>query len=270
MNMNLLLAKLTSFSQEGRRISQDNASRRILKVKELLETRNLCVRDRPSLRLKASKEEDPPAILSIAEEKAIARSTIRLLELRSKGESRIHELLESLDTEKTSGELTNRAILEDIFLVIKDVKRILPNKCIVGKHYVNFQIEPIGTAEEENEILKGALEKNIFLSKEEREYLFSIVKVENIDAKYSTLKTPKYLLPRLEIVPPVPSTSAGHNIFRKENEKVEIHINLTNEVKGKRFKRKGLRKAKRKIRKKKHSFIAQKREFQESDSQESY
>jgi hypothetical protein len=270
MNMNLLLAKLTSFSQEGQRISQDNANRRILRVKELLETRNLCVRDRHSLRLKASKEEDPPAILSIAEEKAIARATIRLLELRSKGESRIHELLESLDTEKTSGDLANRAILEDIFLVIKDVKRILPNKCIGGKHYVNFQLEPVGTAEEENEILKRALEKNTFLSKEEREYLFSIVKVENIDAKYSTLKTPKYLLPRLEIVPPVPSTSVGHNIFKRENEKVEIHINLTNEVKGKRFKRKGLRKAKRKIKKRKHSFITQKRDLQESDSQESY
>jgi hypothetical protein len=86
MNMNLLLAKLTSFSEEGRRISQDNANRRILKVKELLETRNLCVIDRPSLKLRASKEDEPPAILSIVEEKAIARATIRLLELRSKGE----------------------------------------------------------------------------------------------------------------------------------------------------------------------------------------
>ena len=101
MNMNQLIFKLTSFSQEGRKISQDNANRRILKVKELLETRNLCVVDRPSLRIRASKEDDPPAILSIAEEKAIARAMIRLLELRSKGESRIHELLESLDTEKT-------------------------------------------------------------------------------------------------------------------------------------------------------------------------
>jgi len=73
-----------------------------------------------------------------------------------------------------------------------------------------------------------------------------------------------------EIVPPVPSTSAGHNIFRKENDKFEIHINLTNEVKGKRFKRKSLRKAKRKVKKRKHSFIAQKQEHQESDSQESY
>jgi len=270
MNMNQLIAKLTSFSQEGRKISQDNASRRILKVKELLETRNLCVVDRPSLRIRASKEDDPPAILSIAEEKAIARATIRLLELRSKGESRIHELLESLDTEKTSGDLANRAILEDIFLVIKDVRRILPNKCLGGKHYVNFQIEPVGTTAEENEILKRALEKNIFLSKEEREYLFSIAKVENIDAKYSTLKTPKYLLPRQEITPSVPSTSAGHNIFRKENDKFEIHINLTNEVKGKGFKRKSLRKAKRKVKKRKHSFIAQKQEHQESDSQESY
>jgi hypothetical protein len=270
MNMNQLIAKLTSFSQEGRKISQDNANRRILKVKELLETRNLCVVDRPSLRIRASKEDDPPAILSIAEEKAIARATIRLLELRSKGESRIHELLESLDTEKTSGDLANRAILEDIFLVIKDVRRILPNKCLGGKHYVNFQIEPVGTTEEENEILKRALEKNTFLSKEEREYLFSIVKVESVDAKYSTLKTPKYLLPRPEIAPAVPSTAASHNIFRKENDKIEIHINLANEVKGKRFKRKSLRKAKRKVKKRKHSFIAQNQEHQESDSQESY
>jgi hypothetical protein len=270
MNTNLLLAKLTSFSEEGRRISQENANRRILKVKELLETRNLCVKDCSSLKLKASRENDPPAILSIAEEKAIARATIRLLELRSKGESRIHELLESLDTEKTSGDLTNRAILEDIFLVIKDVKRILPNKCIGGKHYVNFQIEPVGTAREENEILQRALEKNTFLSKEEREYLFSVVKVENIEAKYNALKIPKYLLPRPEIMPPVPSTSAGHNIFRKENEKFEIHINLTNAVKGKRFKRKGLHKAKRQVEKRKRSFTTQKQEPQESDSQESY
>jgi hypothetical protein len=266
MNMNLLLAKLTYFSQEGRRISQDNANRRILRVKELLETRNLCVTNRPSLRLKDSKEDDPPAILSIVEEKAIARASIRLLELRSKGETRLHELLESLDTEKTSGDLTNRAVLEDIFLLIKDVRRILPNKCVIGKHYVNFQIESIGTAEEENEILKRALEKNTFLSKEEREYLLSVVKLENIHERYSALKTPKYLLPRTEVTPPVPSTSVGHNIFRKENEKFEIHINLTNEVKGERFKRKGLHKAKRKIRKRKHSFIAQKRELQESDS----
>ncbi|MFN9942893.1 MAG: hypothetical protein ACK56I_25840, partial [bacterium] len=119
-------------------------------------------------------------------------------------------------------------------------------------------------------ILKRALEKNTFLSKEEREYLFSIVKVENVDAKYSTLKTPKYLLPRQEITPSVPSTSVGHNIFRKENDKFEIHINLTNEVKGKRFKRKGSHKAKRRVKKRKHSFIAQKQEHQESDSQESY
>jgi hypothetical protein len=135
---------------------------------------------------------------------------------------------------------------------------------------VNFQIEPVGTTEEENEILKRALEKNTFLSKEEREYLFSIVKVESVDAKYSTLKTPKYLLPRPEITPAAPSTSASHNIFRKENDKIEIHINLANEVKGKRFKRKSLRKAKRKVKKRKHSFIAQKQEHQESDSQESY
>ena len=252
MNMNQLIAKLTSFSQEGRKISQDNANRRILKVKELLETRNLCVIDRPSLRIRASKEDDPPAILSIAEEKAIARATIRLLELRSKGESRIHELLESLDTEKTSGDLVNRAILEDIFLVIKDVRRILPNKCLGGKHYVNFQIETIGSAEEENEILKSALEKNIFLSKEEREYLFSVVKVEDINQRYSALKTPEYLLPRPEIITPVSSTSVSHDIFRKENEKFEIQFNLTNEAKGKRFKQKSLHKAKRKIQKKKN------------------
>jgi hypothetical protein len=79
MNMNLLLAKLTSFSQEGRRISQDNANRRILRVKELLETRNLCVKDRPSLKLKASKEDDPPAILSIAEEKAWERGELSII-----------------------------------------------------------------------------------------------------------------------------------------------------------------------------------------------
>ena len=252
MNMNQLIAKLTSFSQEGRKISQDNANRRILKVKELLETRNLCVVDRPSLRIRASREDDPPAILSIAEEKAIARATIRLLELRSKGESRVHELLESLDTEKTSGDLANRAILEDIFLVIKDVRRILPNKCLGGKHYVNFQIEPIGTTEEENEILKRALEKNTFLSKEEREYLFSVIKVEDINQRYSALKTPEYLLPRPEIITPVSSTSVSHDIFRKENEKFEIQFNLTNEAKGKRFKQKSLHKAKRKIQKKKN------------------
>ncbi len=77
MNMNQLIAKLTSFSQEGRKISQVNANRRISKVKELLETRNLCVVDRPSLSIRASKVDDPPAILSIAEEKAIASATIR-------------------------------------------------------------------------------------------------------------------------------------------------------------------------------------------------
>ena len=115
MNMNQLISKLTSFSQEGRKISQDNANRRILKVKELLETRNLCVIDRPSLRIRASKEDDPPAILSIAEEKAIARATIRLLELRSKGESRIHELLESLDTEKTSSGDVKRGAKQSFF-----------------------------------------------------------------------------------------------------------------------------------------------------------
>ena len=76
--MNQLIAKLTSFSQEGRKISQDNANRRILRVKELLETRNLCVVDRPSLRIRASTEDDPPAILSIAEEKAIALSLIHI------------------------------------------------------------------------------------------------------------------------------------------------------------------------------------------------
>ncbi len=135
---------MTSFSEEGRRVNRDNAHRRILRVKELLETRNLCVIDRPSLRLKASNNDDPPAILSIVEEKAIARASIRLLELRSEGESRLHELLESLDTEKTSGDLTNRAVLEDIFLLIKDIRRILPNKCVMGKHYVNFQVETIG------------------------------------------------------------------------------------------------------------------------------
>ena len=252
MNMNQLIAKLTSFSQEGRKISQENASRRILKVKELLETRNPCVVDRPSLRIRASKEDDPPAILSIAEEKAIARATVRLLELRSKGEARLHELLESLDVEKTSEDITNRTTLEDIFLLVKDIKRILPNKCVIGKHYVNFQIETIGSAEEENEILKSALEKNIFLSKEEREYLFSVVKVEDINQRYSALKTPEYLLPRPEIITPVSSTSVSHDIFRKENEKFEIQFNLTNEAKGKRFKQKSLHKAKRKIQKKKN------------------
>jgi len=40
--------------------------------------------------------------------------------------------------------------------------------------------------------------------------------------------------------------------FRKENEKIEIQFNLTNEAKGKRFKQKSLHKAKRKIQKKKN------------------
>jgi hypothetical protein len=123
---------------------------------------------------------------------------------------------------------------------------------VIGKHYVNFQIETIGSAEEENEILKSALEKNIFLSKEEREYLFSIVKVEDINQRYSALKTPEYLLPRPEIITPVSSTSVSHDIFRKENEKFETQFNLTNEAKGKRFKQKSLHKAKRKIQKKKN------------------
>ncbi len=162
--------------------------------------------------------------------------------------------------------MTNRAILEDIFLLIKDVKRILPNRCVMRKPYVGFQVEPMGTAEEENEILKRALEKNTFLIKEEREYLLSVVKVENINERYDRFTAPKHLLPRPEIAPPVPSTSVGNNIFRKENEKFEIYINLTNEVKGEKFKRKGLLKAKRKIRKGKHSFIAQKQELQESES----
>jgi hypothetical protein len=252
MNIDRLLAKLTSFSPEGQRISPNNARRRILRVKELLETRNLCVKDIPSFRFTSRKDDDPPVILSIAEEKAIARASIRLLELRSKGGARIHELLESLDTEKTSEDMTNRTILEDIFLLIKDVRKILPNKCVMGKHYVNFQIETIGSAEEENEILKGALEKNIFLSKEEREYLFSVVKVEDINQRYSTLKPPEYLLPRPEIITPVPSTSMSHDTFRQESEKFEIQINLTNGVKGERFKRKGLHKAKRKVKKKKN------------------
>jgi hypothetical protein len=137
-------------------------------------------------------------------------------------------------------------------LLVKDIKRILPNKCVIGKHYVNFQIETIGSAEEENEILKNALEKNIFLSKEEREYLFSVVKVEDINQRYSALKTPEYLLPRPEIITPVSSTSVSHDIFRKENEKFEIQFNLTNEAKRKRFKQKSLHKAKRKIQKKKN------------------
>ena len=238
MSIDRLLAKLTSFSPEGQRISPNNARRRILRVKELLETRNLCVKDVPSFRLKTRKDDDPPVILSIAEEKAIARASIRLLELRSKGEARLHELLESLDVEKTSEDITNRTTLEDIFLLVKDIKRILPNKCVIGKHYVNFQIETIGSAEEENEILKSALEKNIFLSKEEREYLFSVVKVEDINQRYSALKTPEYLLPRLEIITPVSSTSVSHDIFRKENEKFEIQFNLTNEAKRKRSKKK--------------------------------
>jgi len=157
-----------------------------------------------------------------------------------------------LDVEKTSEDITNRTTLEDIFLLVKDIKRILPNKCVIGKHYVNFQIETIGSAEEENEILKSALEKNIFLSKEEREYLFSVVKVEDINQRYSALKTPEYLLPRPEIITPVSSTSVSHDIFRKENEKFEIQFNLTNEAKGKRFKQKSLHKAKRKIQKKKN------------------
>ncbi len=83
MSIDRLLAKLTSFSPEGQRISPNNARRRILRVKELLETRNLCVKDVPSFRLKTRKDEDPPVILSIAEEKAIARASIRLLELRN-------------------------------------------------------------------------------------------------------------------------------------------------------------------------------------------
>ena len=252
MSIDRLLAKLTSFSPEGQRISPNNARRRILRVKELLETRNLCVKDVPSFRLTTRKDDDPPVILSIAEEKAIARASIRLLELRSKGEARLHELLESLDVEKTSEDITNRTTLEDIFLLVKDIKRILPNKCVIGKHYVNFQIETIGSAEEENEILKSALEKNIFLSKEEREYLFSVVKVEDINQRYSALKTPEYLLPRPEIITPVSSTSVSHDIFRKENEKFEIQFNLTKEAKGKRFKQKSLHKAKRKIQKKKN------------------
>ena len=233
MSIDRLLAKLTSFSPEGQRISPNNARRRILRVKELLETRNLCVKDVPSFRLTTRKDDDPPVILSIAEEKAIARASIRLLELRSKGEARLHELLESLDVEKTSEDITNRTTLEDIFLLVKDIKRILPNKCVIGKHYVNFQIETIGSAEEENEILKSALEKNIFLSKEEREYLFSVVKVEDINQRYSALRTPEYLLPRPEIITPVSSTSVSHDIFRKENEKFEIQFNLTNEAKRK-------------------------------------
>jgi hypothetical protein len=53
----------------------------------------------------------------------------------------------------------------------------------MGKHYVGFQIESIGTAEEENEILRIALEKNTFLSKEERKYLLTVVKVENVNGR---------------------------------------------------------------------------------------
>jgi hypothetical protein len=128
MNTNQLLAKLTSFGPEGQKVSQDKAKRRILKIRQLLQTRDICLKDRPSLWLKASKEDDPPAILSLVEEKAIARASIRLLELRSKSDVKLHALIESLDIEKSSGDLTNRAILEDIFLLIRDVKRILPNR----------------------------------------------------------------------------------------------------------------------------------------------
>jgi hypothetical protein len=41
------------------------------------------------------------------------------------------------------------------------------------KPYVGFQVEPIGTAEEENEILKRALEKNTFF-KQRRKRIFNL------------------------------------------------------------------------------------------------
>lgn len=63
MSIDRLLAKLTSFSPEGQRISPNNARRRILRVKELLETRNLCVKDVPSFRLKTRRDDDPLVIL---------------------------------------------------------------------------------------------------------------------------------------------------------------------------------------------------------------
>jgi hypothetical protein len=100
--MNQLLAKFTSFSPEGQKVNQENAKRQILAVKDLLELRDVCVKQHPGQELKASEDNDPPAILSLVEEKALARASVRLLELRSKGKVKLHALIESLDVEKSS------------------------------------------------------------------------------------------------------------------------------------------------------------------------